>query len=114
MRRLKNKHTAIIVGMLFIISSIVVKSIGSNIAVTITALLILSIGVGFAFAGVFSKETVLFSQVKKYMMVPLTLTVVILIFKKFDIHMPVLQVALLFAINVLFFKNEIKKALKNQ
>lgn len=114
MKRLENKHTAVIVGMLFIIASIFVKSMGAGIAVTITALLILSLGVGFAFAGVFSKEIVLFSQVKKYMMVPLTLTVVILVFKKFDINMPVLQVALLFAINILFFKNEIKKALKNQ
>jgi len=76
-------------------------------------LLTLSIGVGFTFAGIFSKDIISISDEKKYMMVPLVIAAIIMLFKKYEMDMPVLQVAVLFGVNILFFKKEIKKALKS-
>lgn len=86
-----------------------------NIVVTALAILVLSIGVGFSIAAYFSTNgVIIMSDVKKYMMVPLSISLVILVFKKFEIQMPFLQVGLMFFINLMFFKKEIQKALKNQ
>lgn len=115
MKKFKSKDRAILIGVLLIFMGLIIRSSvfdADNIIGTAFALLILSVGVGFAFAGVFSKDIILTSDVKKYMMVPLVITVIILLFKKFEMNMPALQVTILFGVNILFFKKEIKKALK--
>lgn len=110
------KEKSIAFGIILIAVGMLIRSFSfnaQNLIGTAIAVLVLSVGVGFAFAGAFSKDIVISSQIKKYMMVPLTLALVILIFEKFEVNMPILQVTILFFVNALFFKNEIKKALKS-
>ncbi len=110
------KRKSIVSGIILIVAGMVIRSFSFSdgyIIGTAIALLVLSVGVGFAFAGFFSNDTVTSSKVKKYMMVPLTITLVILAFEKLNIDMPIIQVLILFFINVLFFRNEIKKAIKD-
>ncbi|MCG8482897.1 MAG: hypothetical protein MJA31_06270 [Clostridia bacterium] len=117
MKRLKRKEQALLVGIIMIFGGLLLRSFAistDNDIITAAAVLILSVGVGFAIAAFFSNSIISISDVKKYMMVPLSISLVILVFKKFEIQMPVLQVGLMFLINLVFFKKEIKKALKNQ
>lgn len=117
MERLKRKEQALLAGVIMIFSGLIARSAAISIdsdIITAVAFLIVSVGVGFAVSAFFSNGTIKVSDVKKYTMVPLTISLVVLTFKKFEIQMPILQVGLLFFINLLFFKKEIKKALKNQ
>ncbi|NLK73334.1 MAG: hypothetical protein GX285_09980 [Clostridiales bacterium] len=117
MKGFKKKERAILFGVLLIFAGLLIRSsvfdADINIGGTAFALLTLSIGVGFTFAGIFSKDIISISDVKKYMMVPLVIAAIIMLFKKYEMDMPVLQVAVLFGVNILFFKKEIKKALKS-
>ncbi len=109
------KTKSIAFGIVLVVAGMFIRSFsfnGENLIGTAIAVFVLSVGVGFSFAGVFSSDLVTSSEIKKYMMVPLSLTFVILVFEKFNVDMPILQVMILFFINILFFRNEIKKALK--
>ncbi len=109
------RRKSIFLGTILIFAGMFIRSYSfsnGNYFGTAIAILVLSVGVGFAFAGLFSNDLVTSSQVKKYMMVPLTIALVIIAFDKLHINMPILQVLILFFINILFFRNEIKKAIK--
>lgn len=115
MKKFRSKERAVILGLVLIFAGLIIRSMTfteGGIISTILAVFILSVGVGFSFAGLFANDLITMSDVKKYMMVPLMITLTVLLFKKFDIQMPILQVFILFIINILFFKKEIKKHLK--
>lgn len=118
MKRFKRKEKALILGIAMIVIGLFLRSfavhIDNNIIINIMAILSLSVGMGFSIAAFFSNTMICMSDVRKYMLVPLSISLVILVFKKFEIQMPLLQIGLLFFINIMFFMKEIKKALKNQ
>lgn len=112
----ENKSISMILGIIFIFFGFVLRGSFQNYNYLLNFLvpiIIISIGFGVTYSSLFvmsiSKTITMFT---KATFAPLTIVAVILLFNKYQIDIPVLKATILFIINICFFKNEIKGALK--
>lgn len=111
---IENKFMSIVVGILFFIAGILSRGqfINSNMVVSlIIPLLLISLGFGFVFTGLFKRENESFYPLFiKSFLAPWVIVITIMTFDKTGINSPILKAGSLFLINIAFFKKEIDKA----